>query len=111
MGGTTEVAVSAHDLALVDLGLNGRPRVAARDHATHFVGLVIPDVIKLKDNYVGLSAVRARMLHQVIHDVLSVLNSELGSSAIGALDIKLLVGQVMLAGVLTALFWIDISHD
>ena len=105
------MAVSAHDLALVDLGLNGPPRVAARDHATHFVCLFIPDVIKLKDNYVGLSAVRARMLHQVIHDVLSVLNSELGGSAIGSLNVELLVGQVVLAGVLTALFWIDISHD
>jgi len=110
-GGTTEVAVSAHDLALVDLGLDGRPRVAARDHATYFVGFVIPDMIELKDNYVGLSTVHARMLHQVIHDVLPVLDSELGSSAIGAIYVKLLVCQVMLAGVLAALFWVGVSHD
>jgi hypothetical protein len=92
-GGTTEVAVSAHDLALVDLGLDGRPRVAARDHATYFVGFVIPDMIELKDNYVGLSTVHARMLHQVIHDVLPVLNSELGSSAIGAIYVSCLFAK------------------
>jgi hypothetical protein len=109
MGGTTEVAVSAHNLALVDLGLDGRPRVAARDHATYFVRFVIPDVIELKDNYVGLSTVQARMLHQIVHDVLPVLNSEFGSSAIGADYVELLVGQVVLAGVLAALFWIGVS--
>ena len=105
------MAVSAHDLAPVYLGLDGRPRVAARDHATYFVGFVIPDMIELKDNYVGLSTVHARMLHQVIHDVLPVLDSELGSSAIGAIYVKLLVCQVMLAGVLAALFWVGVSHD
>ena len=109
-GGAAEVAVGAHHLALIYLGLDGRPRVAAREHATYFVSFVILNMIELEDYYVGLSAVRTGMLYQIIHDVLPVLKSNSVSPASCAAYVELLVGQVVLAGVLAALFWIGVSH-
>jgi hypothetical protein len=50
------------------------------------------------------------VLRQVIHDPLPVLDPKLSRPAVCAVDVQLLVREVVLAGVPATLFWIGVSH-
>lgn len=62
----SRVAISTSDFAFLNFGLYSSPREAFGRGLAEIESLLTPDVVKLQYNWIGLSAVNARVLFEVV---------------------------------------------
>jgi hypothetical protein len=91
------VAVTADDLALLDLGEDVGPRIV-RELGSDVEALVAK-VVELQHDWVGLAAVDARMLREVLEEKLRPFSPELGLPALRSRDVSRTISQVVLTPV------------
>jgi hypothetical protein len=91
------VAVTAHDLAFVDLREDVGPRIV-RELGPDVEALVAK-VVELENDWVGLPAVDARVLREVLEEKLRPFSPELGLPVLRSRDVSRTILQVVLTPV------------
>ena len=92
--GAASVTVCTNDLALCNLVEDALPVSALK--ALGDAELLVPEVVELKHDRIGLAAVDAWVLSQIGDQILKALSDERFLSSSRLLDVSLTVGAVML---------------
>ena len=95
------MAVGAHDLALVDLREDHRPRRCPGDEVGDVVDLVAK-VVELEHDGIALSAVDARMLSEIFEDAKAKLESDALRACVNLSVVAVLVRRMPVAVTLPA---------
>ncbi|MGH2878078.1 MAG: hypothetical protein ACRDK4_00490 [Solirubrobacteraceae bacterium] len=93
--GAPAMAVRAHDLALGDLIDDGVPGVRSQSCAD--VEALVPEVVELQDERVGLAAVDAGMVGKEVHEQTCAFSRDRSLSTIGVRDVSVTICAVVLA--------------
>jgi hypothetical protein len=94
MSGAASMTVCTNDLALCNLVEDALP-IAVSD-ALGDAELLIPKVVELEDDKIGLAAVRAGMLAQERNEVVEAFRGDLLLSLSGLIDAAPTIGSVVL---------------
>jgi hypothetical protein len=98
--GAASMTVCTNDLALCHLVKNALP--FAIPNPLGNAELLVPEMIELEHDGIGLSAVDARMLAKERDQIFDAFGSQGSLSQLGLIDVSPTVGQVMLSLVLGA---------